>query len=325
MKTVATASKIFLARPLQIFQNSFLVFYIYVIISYNSAMNSTYVPDDKRPVRILCLGDVVGRPGRSLLRQSLPLLRRRLSLDVVIANGENAAGGIGLTPETFRELLAAGVDAVTSGNHIWKHREIRPHLAERAELLRPANYGPAAPGKGITVLPLPGGWSVAVLNLLGRTFMEAVDCPFRAADEALAFLDASHPEARLRIVDFHAEATSEKRAMALHLDGRVSAVCGTHTHVQTADARVSAAGTASITDLGMCGVEDVSVIGMEAAPVLRHFITRLPAAFRPARGEASLNGVIVECDELSGKALSIALLRDKAAEIFDAACMLGDA
>ncbi len=278
-------------------------------------------PEAPRPFRVLCLGDVVGRPGRTVLRQRLELLRRRLALDFVIANGENAAGGIGLTPETFRELLRAGVDMVTSGNHIWKHKEIRLHLAERAELLRPANYGPSAPGRGLAVLPLPEGGGVAVLNLLGRSFMEAVDCPFRAADEALAFLDAYHPDARLRIVDFHAEATSEKRAMALYLDGRVSAVCGTHTHVQTADARVSAGGTASVTDLGMCGVEADSVIGMEAAPIIRRFLTSLPAPFRPARGEAAMNGALVECDKISGKALSIALLRDNAAEMLDAARM----
>lgn len=276
--------------------------------------------------RILCLGDVVGRPGREALRKRLPSLRSSLGLDMIIVNGENAAGGIGLTPATLGELLAAGADVVTSGNHIWKHKEIRPHLDSNPRLLRPANYGLASgsriPGRGFGMYDIPGGGRLAVINLLGRTFMESVDCPFAAADhilerlQVLAATDGNHAGGGASglcvIVDFHAEASSEKRAMAHYLDGRVSAVLGTHTHVQTADAFVSPLGTASLTDLGMCGVERESVIGMAAPPVLKRFVTGLPQAFKPAKGEASLNGALLEMDKFSGKALSISLVRDKA-------------
>ena len=267
------------------------------------------------PLRVLCLGDVVGRGGRQVLKERLPYLKAALALDYIIANGENAAGGVGLTPETLRELLGAGVNVITSGNHIWKHREVYPHLDKNAAVLRPANYGGHVPGKGLGVYSLPCGTQVAVLNLLGRTFMDPAECPFRAADAALEQLQELG--VRLCIVDFHAEATSEKRAMAHYLDGRASAVLGTHTHVQTADAFVSGQGTASVTDLGMCGIEDSSVLGVAKEPVLARFLTGLPYAFKPARGHASLNGVLLELDRTSGKALSIRLLRDNAAELLD--------
>ncbi len=273
-------------------------------------------------LRVLCLGDVVGRPGRQVLRERLGPLRRVLSLDMIVANGENAAGGIGLTVETLRELIAAGVDVVTSGNHIWKHREMYPHLDKRPEVLRPANYGEGVPGRGLCVHTLPGGEKAAVLNLLGRSFMEAVHCPFRAADAALERLKAEHPDLCLCIVDFHAEATSEKRAMSHYLNGRVSAVLGTHTHVQTADAFVSSEGTASLSDLGMCGVEEESVLGMGKEAVLQRFLTAMPHPFKPARGRATLNGAVIEVNKVSGKALSIALVRDNAAEILDASTLL---
>ena len=262
-------------------------------------------------MRVLCLGDVVGRPGRKVLKDRLPALRNEHGIDMVIANGENAAGGIGLTADTLRELLRAGVDVVTSGNHIWKHKEIRPHLDANPALLRPENYGPKAPGKGWLVHVLPSGFRVGVLNLLGRIFMDPVDCPFAAADAALRDL----ADADCVIVDFHAEATSEKRALLHHLDGRAAAVLGTHTHVQTADAHVTASGTATITDLGMCGVEFDSVIGMGTDAVLKRFATGLPHHFSPARGEPSLNGALLEIDKMSAKALSIRLLRDKAAAL----------
>lgn len=268
-------------------------------------------------VRILCLGDVVGRPGRTALRERLPALRRELGLDMVIANGENAAGGIGLTAATFKELLQAGVDVVTSGNHIWKHKEIYPLLDQSPVLLRPANYGSGAPGRGTCVFALPCGCKVGVINLLGRIFLEGVNCPFEAADRALEELAGMG--AQCVLLDFHAEASSEKRAMLHYLDGRIAAVFGTHTHVQTADAFVTDAGTASLTDLGMCGVEADSVIGMAKEPVVRRFLSGLPQPFKPAKGAASLNGAVLEAAKKNGKALSISLLRDKPLRMIDAA------
>lgn len=266
------------------------------------------------PLRVLCLGDVVGRPGRKLLREKLANLRASLAVDMVIANGENAAGGIGLSPETLRELLAAGVNVVTSGNHIWKHREIYPVLDKNQQVLRPLNYGPKVPGRGALIHTLPCGRRVGVLNLLGRVFLEPSACPFAAANEAVAAMAAQ--EIAVIFVDFHAEASSEKRAMAHYLDGRVTAVLGTHTHVQTADAWLSPAGTASLTDLGLCGVERESVLGMDAAKVLKRFTTGLPHPFVPARGEAVFNGALVEADPASGKALSIRLVRGDGTGVF---------
>jgi metallophosphoesterase (TIGR00282 family) len=266
----------------------------------------------KKPesIRVLCLGDIVGRPGRKLLRERLPALRASLGADMVIANGENAAGGIGLSPDTLRELLAAGVDVVTSGNHIWKHRKIYPVLDKSERLLRPLNYGDAAPGRGCLSFALSCGTRVGVLNLIGRVFMDPADCPFAAADTALAQL--REQGAAMIFVDFHAEASSEKRAMAHYLDGRCTAVLGTHTHVQTADAFVSPAGTASLTDLGLCGVERESVLGMDTAKVLKRFTTGLPHPFIPARGDAVFNGALVEVHKMSGRALSICLVRGNA-------------
>ena len=272
---------------------------------------------ERDAVRILCLGDVVGRPGRKALKERLPALRDRHRIDMVIANGENAAGGIGLTAETLRELLRAGVDVVTSGNHIWKHKEIRPHLDSCPVLLRPANYSPDAPGRGALVFSLPSGFRVGVLNLLGRVFMDPIACPFAAADAALAAFEALDRKPDCVVVDFHAEASSEKRALLHYLDGRVALVAGTHTHVQTADACVTPAGTASITDLGMCGVEFDSVIGMGKEAVLKRFTTGLPQHFSPAKGAPTLNGVLVEIDKISAKALSIVLLRDMAASLME--------
>lgn len=266
--------------------------------------------------RVLCLGDVVGRPGRQALAGRLRPLCAALAVDMVIANGENASGGLGLTPDSLRELLAAGVDVVTTGNHIWKHREVYPWLDKHKAVLRPANYGPKAPGRGICLHVLPCGTRVGVLNLIGRSFMEPLDCPFQAADAALEALAGQGAD--FCLADFHAEASSEKRAMAHYLDGRIAAVVGTHTHVQTADARVSALGTASLTDLGMCGVEEESVIGMGKEAVIKRFVTGLPQTFKPARGRASLNGALIEIDKQSQKALSIRLLRDKPEAILDA-------
>ena len=273
------------------------------------------MPHEDEAFRVLCLGDVVGRPGRRVLKERLPGLRSAHGVDLVIANGENAAGGIGLTPDTMRELLSAGVDVITSGNHIWKHKEFYPWLGKTPNVLRPENYGPKVPGRGWGLFALPSGLTVGVLNLLGRTFMDPADCPFAAADAALAAMAAAGTAdgTALCIVDFHAEASSEKRAMMHHLNGRAALVFGTHTHVQTADAHVTDQGTACITDIGMCGVEFDSVIGMGREAVLKRFLTGLPQHFCPAKGDASMNGILVEINKKTGKALSIRLLRDKAA------------
>lgn len=256
-------------------------------------------------LRLLCLGDVMGRPGRDALRAHLSRLKERYGIDLIMANGENSAGCLGITPATVKELEKSGVDVITTGNHVWRYKECYPLLVKHATLLRPANYPEKAPGKGVAVVTMSSGVKIAFINLLGRVFMESVDCPFATVDRLLSLLPA---DVSMIIVDMHAEATSEKRALFHYLDGRVSAVVGTHTHVQTADASVSRNGTASITDLGMCGVED-SVLGMDQKSVIARFTSGMPHAFRPARGSASLNGVIIDIDTLTGKALDIALVR----------------
>ena len=252
-------------------------------------------------MNILFLGDIIGRLGRKALATSLNALRTSLGLDVVVANAENASGGIGLDAKAAKELLGLGVDVLTSGNHIWKHRDIWGFLGETDRVLRPANYPAGAPGAGVGVYSGPDGIRYAVLNLMGRTYMEAVDCPFQTADALLGALPA---DVAVRLVDFHAEATSEKKAMGYFLDGRVSAVIGTHTHVQTNDARVLPKGTAYLTDAGMCGPVD-SVIGMDAEAVLSRFVKRLPARFEVAKGSARLEGALCEIDAATGLAVSI--------------------
>ena len=221
-------------------------------------------------MNILMIGDVIGRPGRKAAAGLLPSLREELKLDLVIANGENAAAGRGLTPGTAQELFDAGVDVLTSGNHIWDQKEILTIIDKESAILRPANYPPSAPGRG--VLTQKG---VTVLNLQGRTFMVEIDDPFRAADAALESLD----ENAIVFVDMHAEATSEKQAMGRYLDGRVSAVVGTHTHVPTADARILPGGTAYVTDVGMVGPME-SIIGNDIESVLRRFTTGMPTRLR---------------------------------------------
>jgi metallophosphoesterase (TIGR00282 family) len=251
--------------------------------------------------RLLFIGDIVGRPGRELVRRGLPALVAHRRIDLVIANVENAAAGFGVTPDIAEELLAAGVHVLTGGNHIWDRKEILPYFAEQPRLLRPANFPPGAPGSGRYVARAANGVSVAVVNLMGRVFMTAIDDPFRAA---LAEIEAVAPPAQLVFVDFHAEATSEKVAMGWHLDGRVAAVVGTHTHVQTADERILPQGTAFITDVGMTGAHD-SVIGVERSAILRRFLTALPQRFEPASENPRLNAVIVEADEATGLAAGI--------------------
>ncbi|MGJ3523186.1 TIGR00282 family metallophosphoesterase [Nitratidesulfovibrio sp. D1] len=259
-------------------------------------------------MRILFFGDIVGKPGRQVLKELLPALRREHAADVVVANGENASGGIGLTGETLRELLSMGIDILTTGNHVWKHRDLYGPLDKEPRLLRPANYPAGAPGRGLGVYDLPGGHRLAVLNLCGTTYMDPLDCPFRTAETLLARLEAEEGAPAVRLVDFHAEATSEKKALGWFLDGRVSAVIGTHTHVQTADAMLLPGGTAYLTDAGMCGVE-ASVLGMDHKVIVDRFLTRLPQRFRPATGRGSLNGVLLDVDEATGRARSIRALR----------------
>ena len=247
-------------------------------------------------MRLLMVGDVVGRPGRRALGLVLPRLRQEHRLDLVIVNGENVAGGLGLTPETAEELFSLGVDVITSGNHIWEHKELYPYLDGGRPVLRPLNYPPSAPGKGYVILE-----KAMVVNLLGRTFMGNFDCPFRGMDQLLA-KEKDHPP--VVIVDFHAEATSEKIAMGWYLDGRVSAVLGTHTHVGTIDCRVLPRGTAHVTDIGMTGPVD-SVIGVEVEAVLQRFLTLLPHRLPVARGRVEFNAVLVDIDEASGLARKI--------------------
>lgn len=247
-------------------------------------------------MRILMVGDVIGRPGRRAAQVLLPNLRQEYSIDLVIANGENAAGGLGLTRETAEELFASGIDVITSGNHIWDHKEIIPSLDSELAILRPLNYPPGIPGRGY----LTKG-KVLVVNLLGRTFIGNFDCPFRAMDQLLEELVDKPP---VIIADFHAEATSEKVAMGRYLDGRVSAVLGTHTHVGTIDARLLPEGTAYITDVGMTGPLD-SVIGDDADAVIRRFLTQLPHRLSVGKGSVVLNSVLVEVEESTGVAKSI--------------------
>jgi len=247
-------------------------------------------------VLILVVGDVIGRPGRQAVDAILPRLRQQYRLDLVIANAENAAGGLGLTLTTAKALFDAGVGVLTSGNHIWAQKEIIPYLDSDMPILRPLNYPPGVPGKGYLST---GG--VMVVNLIGRTFIGNFDCPFRAMDKLLAELKHKPP---VIIVDFHAEATSEKIAMGRYLDGRVSAVLGTHTHVATIDTQILPQGTAYVTDIGMTGPID-SIIGDEAEVVLHHFLTMMPHHLSVGKGKTIFNAVLVGVDENSGKAVSI--------------------
>ncbi len=245
---------------------------------------------------ILVVGDVIGRPGRRAVDTLLPGLRQQYGLDLVIANAENVAGGLGLTSTTAKALLDAGVDVLTSGNHIWAQKEIIPYLDSEMPILRPLNYPPGVPGRGYLV-----NGQAMVVNLMGRTFMGNFDCPFRAMDKLLAELKHKPP---VIIVDFHAEATSEKIAMGRYLDGRVSAVLGTHTHVGTIDAQLLPQGTAYVTDIGMTGPID-SIIGDDAEAVIRRFLTMMPHRLSVGSGKTVFNAVLVRVDDNSGKAISI--------------------
>lgn len=260
--------------------------------------------------RLLFLGDIVGKPGRNMVQKNISRLRAKLGAQFVVANAENASGGLGLTQKNARELLSAGIDLLTSGNHIWKHKEINSFLDKnKNHLLRPFNYPDNPPGCGLARISGPEPHSLYVLNLLGRTYMEPVDCPFRAADRALDFI----PAASSVVVDFHAEATSEKKAMAYYLLDRVTAVIGTHTHVQTNDARILGEGTGFLTDAGMCGPLD-SVLGMAPQEVLHRFLTARPARFKPASGPTEMNGVVVDFDPQSGGCMNIFAWRENELE-----------
>jgi len=251
-------------------------------------------------LRILFLGDVIGHPGRQALRRFMPGLVERLSPDLVVANGENAAGGSGITADVARELFAYA-HILTSGNHVWDKKESLPYLDAEPRLLRPANYPPTNPGRGVGFYESPAGWTAAVVNLQGRVFMEPLDCPFRVADALLESVRARTP---VIVVDFHAEATSEKQALGWHLDGRVSAVIGTHTHVPTADERILPGGTAFITDVGMAGARN-SVIGIKPEQAIEKFLTGRPQRFEPQKGGLFLSAVYIEIDAATGRALSI--------------------
>jgi hypothetical protein len=258
-------------------------------------------------MRILFLGDIVGRPGRKAVCTRVPQLRREHGLDLVVANAENASGGLGLNQKNARQLHRAGLDVLTSGNHIWRYKEILPFLEETDWLLRPANYPPRVPGRGYIVLEC-AGIRVAVLNLQGRVFMEPLDCPFRTADAVLSEMQEQNPD--MILVDFHAEATSEKQALRHYLEGRVTALLGTHTHVQTGDAFVGAKGTGYITDLGMCGPAD-SVIGMDPDPVVQGFTMQTPQRWSVAGGETVLDGVLLDIEAESGRCKAVTAWRDR--------------
>lgn len=254
-------------------------------------------------MKVIFLGDIIGKPGRNALARKLDILIRENEADIVIANGENAAGGIGISPGTCDSLFEMGVDMVTSGNHIFKKKEIIDYLDLEPRLLKPANYPPGTPGKGYYIFEVEklGGLKVAVINICGRVFVENLDCPFRTIDRILEYIKERTP---VIIVDIHAEVTSEKVAMGWFLDGRVSAVIGTHTHIQTADERVLPGGTAYITDTGMVGSRD-SVIGVKKENIIKRFLTGMPQQFTVAKEDVWINGVVIDIDEKSGKARQI--------------------
>lgn len=247
-------------------------------------------------MKVLIIGDIVGKPGRTAVAHLLPDLQHQYAIDYIVANGENTAGGIGLTPPIAKSLYDLGIDFITSGNHIFKHREIIPYLDNgEFPIIRPLNYPSGVPGAGYLIKD-----DIMVINLEGRVFMNDLDCPFQAVDR---LLDEVHPKPKTIIVDFHAEATSEKGAMGVYLDGRVSAVVGTHTHIGTVDTRILPHGTAYVTDIGMVGPLD-SVIGNESENIIERFLTQMPQKFMVGKGTVVFNSVLVEIDE-DGKALDI--------------------
>jgi len=251
-------------------------------------------------VRILFIADIIGKPGREVVENILPKMRKEESIQFVIANCENAAGGFGLTPKISREVFTAGVDAITMGNHVWARREIL-EIIEKENILRPANFPAEVPGKGWAIIQANSGAKVGIINLMGRVYMSTLDCPFRTADR---IIDEINKETKIIVVDMHAEITSEKVAMGWYLDGKVSAVIGTHTHVPTADERILPQGTAYITDIGMTGPLD-SIIGIKKEIILKKYLTQMPIRFEVAKDDLVFAGALVEIDENTGKAKSI--------------------
>lgn len=252
-------------------------------------------------VRIMMIGDIVGRPGRMIVKEKLRYLKKKHALDFIIANGENAAGGVGLTKAIADELFNSEIDFLTMGNHTWDKKEIFEFIDYEPCLIRPANYPPGTPGKGSSVVRLKRDLKIGIINLSGRTFLSPLDCPFRIGEELAKSIARETP---VIIVDFHAEATSEKIAFGWFMDGKVSAVIGTHTHVQTADERILPGGTGFITDVGMTGPRD-SVLGVKTDLVLEKFMTQLPVRFEIASGPAQINAVILDIDESTGRTLRI--------------------
>jgi len=253
-------------------------------------------------MKLLFIGDIVGRPGRDLLRRHLKALSATHAIDLVIANGENAAGGAGITRDNANEIFSAGVDVITTGNHVWDKREALEFIVNEPRLIRPANYPEGTPGLGSYVATSRSGVRVGVVNVMGRVFLHAIDDPFRAANREVARV--KQEGAQVVFVDMHAETTSEKVALGWYLDGQVAAVVGTHTHVQTADERILPGGTACLTDVGMTGPHD-GVIGMDKIAVIARFVTGLPGRFEPATGDARLHGVTITADPATGRATAI--------------------
>jgi metallophosphoesterase (TIGR00282 family) len=257
-------------------------------------------------MNLLLIGDIIGEPGRRLLSQHLHVLKHEHAIDVAVGNAENAAGGFGVTPKIADELFAMGFDVLTTGNHVWDKKEILSYLRDHPRLLRPANYPDGVPGSGRAVVTTASGEKVGILHLMGRVYMPgSLDCPFRVGDRELEKL---HSETRAVLVDMHAEATSEKSGVGWHFDGRVSAVLGTHTHVQTADERILPQGTAFLTDVGMTGPIN-SIIGVRKDEALARFLTQMPAKFETAPGPSIISGAVVEVDVATGKATSIRRIR----------------
>jgi len=258
-------------------------------------------PCKKPDVRILFIGDIFGKPGRDLVRRGVGPLVEHHQIDLVIANAENAASGSGITRELGDQILGYGVDVMTSGNHIWSKREALDYIGAETRLLRPANFPAGAPGNGSYLARSADGRTAGVINIMGRVFMQPVDDPFAVVRREI---DALQSRAKVIVVDFHAEATSEKAAMGWYLDGKVTAVIGTHTHVQTADERILPKGTAYLTDVGMTGPHD-SIIGVDVEPALNRFLTGMPSRFEPATENPRLNAVVIEADEKTGRAVDI--------------------
>ncbi len=258
-------------------------------------------------MKVLFIGDIVGKVGRNATKALLPAVVNRYKIDLVIANGENAAGGFGITDKIVAEIFGYGVHVITTGNHVWDKKEFVPQISKENRVLRPLNYPPGVPGYGSLLYTLQNGTKAAVINISGRVFMANIDCPFRVGKEEIERIGK---ETKIIIIDFHAEATSEKIAFGYYVDGKVSAVIGTHTHVQTADEKILPGGTAYITDVGMTGPSD-SVIGIEKEQIIERFLTNMPMRFETAGGEGILSAVVVEIDEKTGKSTAVQRLQLK--------------